>query len=383
MRRFLRSNKGLVRAIDFQLALVVFLLVFVVIVGRIVLLYSPTFSTTESTLIDSERKVFGNSLLDSPGYPTNWDDYSVTPSSFGLADSQRESLSYSKISKINTRLPNYSLNYSQLENSLNFQHSFHIQIRPMIKLTLAVDYSYSNPDAELQVTANSSDISGIGIEAQIILYAVNFQNNEIQTKGGIANSSGLFITSFSFDSASGDQFILVGLASYLDVYQTYSIILAGGSIESENSENQNLISSQFSALTKANQSNSDVNVLSYLPDADPSDTALAFSFTFDTRIISDDSAFLPLSRAMDFDSDNNLFNTSIALSQSGISLILVVVSSENGFSLSYTTTAPPVDFGPVLSEDGGFSLLNQMDSTITTSQKTIRGVVMEVKIWIE
>ena len=383
MRRFLRSKKGLVRAIDFQLALVVFLLVFVVIVGRVVLLYSPTFSTTESTLIDSEQRVFGNSLLDSPGYPTNWDDYSVTPSSFGLADSQQESLSYSKISKINTRIPNYSLDYSQLENSLNFQHNFHIQIRAMIKLTLAVDYSYSNSVADLQVSATSSNLSGMGIDAQIILYAVNFQNNEIQTIGGRANSSGLFITSFSFDSESDDQFIIVGLASYLDVYQTYSIILAGRSIKSDDSETQNRISSQFSALTKVNQSDSDVNVLSYLPDADPSDTALAFSFTFDTRIISDNSAFLPLSRTMGYDSDNNLFNTSIALSQSGISLILVTVSTENGFSLSYTTTAPSVDFGPVLSEGGGFSLLNQMDSTITTSQKTIRGVVMEVKIWIE
>ena len=383
MRRFLRSKKGLVRAIDFQLALVVFLLVFVVIVGRVVLIYSPTFSTTESTLIDSEQRVFGNSLLDSPGYPTNWDDYSVTPSSFGLADSQRESLSYSKISKINTRIPNYSLDYSQLENSLNFQHNFHIQIRAMIKLTLAVDYSYSNSVADLQVSATSSNLSGMGIDAQIILYAVNFQNNEIQTIGGRVNSSGLFITSFSFDSESDDQFIIVGLASYLDVYQTYSIILAGRSIASDDSETQNRISSQFSALTKVNQSDSDVNVLSYLPDADPSDTALAFSFTFDTRIISDNSAFLPLSRTMGYDSDNNLFNTSIALSQSGISLILVAVSTENGFSLSYTTTAPSVDFGPVLSEGGGFSLLNQMDSTITTSQKTIRGVVMEVKIWIE
>lgn len=189
-----RRRRGQIRAIDFIVSLMLFLLMLSQLILVVINVQTGLNSQMRDNLTYSELDTFGRTLLQEEG-ETEWGYRRLLPNSFGLADSNTDTsinLDAAKISRIITgttfppsHISGFELfNYPTIKTllGLDSKEDFQLSLFPYLNLTLMItETSFTTFDFSVQVT----DTDGFYFleQCQITYFTLDLTTGNVRIEG--------------------------------------------------------------------------------------------------------------------------------------------------------------------------------------------------------
>ncbi len=358
--RLLRNRKGQIRGVDFQLSMLIFLLVFTAIVAMLAQTFTPSSFRTSSLVDQSLQENIATNIVRGSGCPANWGTTSSQPDVFGLGSFDGQDLDIGKLSRLSTEYSAWKIDYTTAKESLGMATGgFSVEVRAMFEIS--ADLSVVAVDSNITVSGDVVDRSDIGVsDARVWVYVLD-SLGALVSDNGTTDTDGLYSFEMTINLLAS-PYVAVAISSVHGIHQDFAI----GRINEFGAEEP--LGRDSVVIPHANST----SVVDVHTDAG-------------AELAADLYVFHAVPLGVPFPGNNQSmvlnagdFHSTMAVPPNGTSVLVTV----KGSSVSYTATPMPCCskfggmFGPYDSLDWAI-----LDFYTTVFLSSINGIPLEVKVW--